>query len=44
MSTDTVSKLIIIMKKRTMPVRSWGDALNQFAVLYGERIPSFMKC
>jgi len=44
MSTDTVSKLINIMKKWTMPVSSWGDALNQFAVLYGERMPNFMKC
>jgi putative transposase len=28
-----------IMKKWTMPVRNWGNALNQFAVLYGERMP-----
>ena len=28
-----------IMKKWTMPVRNWGKALNQFAVLYGDRMP-----
>ena len=28
-----------IMKKWTMPVRNWGSALNQFAVLYGDRMP-----
>jgi hypothetical protein len=27
------------MKKWTMPVRNWGNALNQFAVLYGDRMP-----
>jgi putative transposase len=29
-----------IMKKRTMLVRNWGTALNQFAVLYDDRMPS----
>jgi len=29
-----------IMKKWTMPVRNWGTALNQFAVLYDDRMPS----
>jgi putative transposase len=28
-----------IMKKWTMPVRNWGNALNQFAVLYDDRMP-----
>jgi putative transposase len=28
-----------IMRKWTMPVRNWGNALNQFAVLYGDRMP-----
>ncbi len=28
-----------IMKKWTMPVRNWGKALNQFAVLYVDRMP-----
>lgn len=28
-----------IMKKLTMSVRNWGKALNQFAVLYAERMP-----
>jgi putative transposase len=28
-----------IMKKWTMPVRNWGTALNQLAVLYADRMP-----
>jgi transposase-like protein len=29
-----------ISKKRAMPIRDWGAALNQFAVIYGEdRVP-----
>jgi transposase-like protein len=29
-----------ICKKWTMPVRDWGAALNQFAIIYGEdRVP-----
>lgn len=28
-----------IMKKWTMPVRNWGKALNQFAVLFDDRMP-----
>ncbi|MDR1784857.1 MAG: IS256 family transposase, partial [Spirochaetaceae bacterium] len=29
-----------ISKKWTMPIRDWGAALNQFAVIYGEdRVP-----
>jgi transposase-like protein len=29
-----------IMKKWTMPVRDWGKALNQFTILYNDRMPS----
>ena len=28
-----------IMKKWTMPVRNWGKAINQFAILYDDRLP-----
>lgn len=28
-----------IQKKWTMPARNWGNALNQFAILYGDRMP-----
>ena len=29
-----------IARKRTMPIRDWGAALNQFAIIYGEdRVP-----
>jgi transposase-like protein len=28
-----------ISKKWTMPIRDWGQALNQFAVIYGDRVP-----
>ena len=27
-------------KKWTMPIRNWGKAINQFAILYGDRMPS----
>ena len=27
-------------KKWTMPARNWGKAINQFAILYGDRLPS----
>jgi len=23
----------------TMPIRDWGSAMNQFAILYGDRVP-----
>jgi transposase-like protein len=42
---EAVVKLIFmglknISKKWTMPIRDWGAALNQFAVIYGEdRVP-----
>lgn len=25
--------------KWTMPIRDWGSALNQFAIIYGSRVP-----
>ena len=28
-----------ISKKWTMPIRNWGEALNQFAIIYGNRVP-----
>ena len=28
-----------IKKKWTMPIRNWGEALNQFALIYGDRVP-----
>lgn len=28
-----------IQKKWTMPIRNWGKALNQFAILYADRMP-----
>jgi putative transposase len=28
-----------ISKKWTMPLRNWGAALNQFAIIYGTRVP-----
>jgi transposase-like protein len=41
---DAALKLIFmslqrISKKWTMPLRDWGTALSQFAVIYGERFP-----
>jgi len=41
---DAVIKLLYlalknIQKKWTMPIRDWGMAINQFAILYGERVP-----
>lgn len=31
-----------VMKKWSMPVRNWSKALNQFAILYQERMPESM--
>ena len=31
-----------VMKKWSMPVRNWSKALNQFAILYQERMPDSM--
>ena len=28
-----------ISKRWTMPIRNWGEALNQFAIIYGDRVP-----
>jgi transposase-like protein len=28
-----------ISKRWTMPIRDWGSAMNQFAILYGDRVP-----
>jgi transposase-like protein len=42
---ETAMKFIFIglkniSKKWTMPIRDWGTALNQFAIIYGEnRVP-----
>lgn len=30
-----------ISKKWTMPVKDWKSALNQFSVMFEERLPSF---
>lgn len=27
-------------KKWTMPIRSWGQALNQFSIMFGDRVPA----
>jgi transposase-like protein len=28
-----------ISKKWTMPIKNWGEALHQFALIYGDRVP-----
>jgi transposase-like protein len=28
-----------ISKKRAMPIRNWGEALHQFSLVYGDRVP-----
>jgi len=43
-TTDAAMKLVFmalqnISKKWTMPIRDWGSALNQFAIIYGSRVP-----
>jgi transposase-like protein len=43
-TTDAAMKLMFmalqnISKKWTMPIRDWGSALNQFAIIYGSRVP-----
>jgi putative transposase len=43
-STDAAMKLIFmalqnISKRWTMPLRDWGSAINQFAIIYGDRVP-----
>jgi putative transposase len=41
---DAMTKLLYlalrnIKKKWTMPIRDWGRALNQFAILFENRVP-----
>jgi len=43
-TTDAAIKLVFmalqnISKRWTMPLRDWGSALNQFAIIYGSRMP-----
>ena len=43
-TTDAATKLVFmallnISKRWTMPLRDWGAALNQFAIIYGARVP-----
>ena len=43
-NNEAAMKLIFMIlqrvKKRwTMPIRNWGEALNQFALIYGDRVP-----
>ncbi|MCE1159349.1 MAG: IS256 family transposase, partial [Spirochaetia bacterium] len=43
-SPDAAMKLLFmalqnISKRWTMPIRDWGSAMNQFAILYGDRVP-----
>jgi transposase-like protein len=28
-----------ISKRWTMPIRNWGEALHQFSLFYGDRVP-----
>ncbi|MDR2783934.1 MAG: transposase, partial [Treponema sp.] len=42
---DAIFKILYLAiqnapEKRTMPIRDWGTALNQFAIIFGnERVP-----
>jgi len=41
---ESATKLVFmilrrISKKWTMPIRNWGEALHQFSVIYGDRVP-----
>jgi transposase-like protein len=43
-TTDAAMKLVFmalqnISKKWTMPLRDWGEAINQFSIIYGPRVP-----
>ena len=43
-SNEAAMKLIYmalknISKRWTMPIRNWGEAINQFAIIYGDRVP-----
>ena len=36
---EAAIKLLYFQKKWTMPARNWGKAINQLAILYGDRMP-----
>jgi putative transposase len=43
-TTEAAMKLVFmalqnISKRWTMPLRDWGAAINQFAIIYGDRVP-----
>ncbi len=43
-SDDSIFKLLYlglnrVAKKWTMPIRNWKEALNQFVIMFGERVP-----
>jgi transposase-like protein len=43
-TTEAAMKLVFmalqnISKRWTMPIRDWGAAVNQFAIIYGDRVP-----
>ncbi len=43
-SDEAAMKLMFLILRRiskrwTMPIRDWGAALNQFAIIYGDRVP-----
>ncbi len=43
-TTESAMKLVFmalqnISKRWTMPLRDWGAAVNQFAIIYGDRVP-----
>jgi len=43
-NNEAAMKLIFMIlrrvkKKWTTPIRNWGEALNQFALIYGDRVP-----
>jgi putative transposase len=43
-SDEAVFKLLYlalknISKRWTMPIRDWGAAMNQFAIIFGGRVP-----
>ena len=43
-TTDAALKLVFmalqnISKRWTMPLRDWGSAVNQFVIIYGDRVP-----
>jgi putative transposase len=41
---DSIVKILFlaitrVAKKWTMPIRDWRSALNQFVILFGDRVP-----